>query len=539
MGVVALAALSILLYLARASLPFWINQRGFGPFPNRNQTGDLFGIASIVLLACGQDDFRHGRKRWILWVLALGVLIAAIILNLSRAGLAILVGGSVLWIVVVTLRQRSSARIALGISFILLLLSSILVLGGQTLERFHLHGLSGTGISVDFRWKIFHDAFELIRSSPWCGIGLGNFESAFAMFRRESLSDTRALHPESDWIWLWAELGWPAVVLAILGAVLLIRRVLPLQEGTNQRFRLAALLGAVVFAVHGLVDVSGHRVGTAYAGILLLGASLHRPLCLKPSRIAPIVFRVTGLVLLVSGLAWMIAVRKRALLPGSVGVSNVKELSPAAIRGRNFSEAISLTTRALQWASLDWQLYFSRGLAEVAAKQPEKAVEDFRRARFLEPNAFEVPLAEGNAWLSASIEQLEGYARRREKLCAASNRAAAIGGLPVCSTKQQSRMSRLVIFCKKSTHPARPRPGLSQPRLGTLFSTSSSVSWKTILICTLSLRRKNWRSLLWSERGDLEELARQVNNIRSGCNMPGSVWRNTTPARTISKRLTI
>ena len=510
MGVVALAALSIVFYLARASLPFWINQRGFGPFPNRNQTGDLFGIASIVLLACGQDDFRHGRKRWILWVLALGVLIAAIILNLSRAGLAILVGGSVLWIVVVTLRQRSSARIALGISFILLLLSSILVLGGQTLERFHLHGLGGTGISVDFRWKIFHDAFALIRSSPWCGIGLGNFESVFAMFRRESLSDTRALHPESDWIWLWAELGWPAVVLAILGAVLLIRRVLPLQEGTNQRFRLAALLGAVVFAVHGLVDVSGHRVGTAYAGILLLGASLHRPLCLKPSRIAPILFRVTGLVLLMSGLAWMIAVRERALLPGSVGVSNVKELSPAAIRGRNFSEAISLTTRALQWAPLDWQLYFSRGLAEVAAKQPEKAVEDFRRARFLEPNAFEVPLAEGNAWLSsqpifAATAWREALrrtqtGRQRLEVYAGMLNKAAIENVEVGHILQEVGLTEHDLVL---AYLSRVSGTLFKHELQRFLENDPDLH-------TLTETEKLALFSLWSERGDLEELARQV-----------------------------
>jgi O-antigen ligase len=191
-GVVFLAAISIVLYLAHAAFPFWINQRGFGPFPNRNQTADLFGIASIVLLACGQDDLRHGRKRWLVWLVALAVLIAAIILNFSRAGIAILVGGSALWIAVVALRQRSTARVALGFSFLLLLLSAILLLGGQTLERFHLRGIGGTGISTDFRWKIFRDTFQLIRESPWCGIGLGNYDAVFAIFRNESFGDSRA-----------------------------------------------------------------------------------------------------------------------------------------------------------------------------------------------------------------------------------------------------------------------------------------------------------------------------------------------------------
>src|SRR6202040_3550671 len=77
--------------------PFWHNERNFGPFPNRNQTGNLFGLTAIVILACGQDDLRKGRKRSILWGAALALVITAIILNFSRAGIGILVAGSALW----------------------------------------------------------------------------------------------------------------------------------------------------------------------------------------------------------------------------------------------------------------------------------------------------------------------------------------------------------------------------------------------------------------------------------------------------------
>src|SRR5919198_3237049 len=217
-GIVVLAAFSVAFYMAHVSPAFWNNQRGFGPFPNRNQTADLFGITAIILLACGQDDLRFGRNRWIIWLIGLGVLIAAIALNLSRAGLALLVGGSALWITIVALRQRSPGRIALAISFLLLLLTGILVMGGETLERFHLRGLEGPGISSDFRWLIFSDTFQLIQASPWCGLGLGNFESVFPIFRAASWADTRSLHPESDCLWAWSELGWPAVALGLVGA---------------------------------------------------------------------------------------------------------------------------------------------------------------------------------------------------------------------------------------------------------------------------------------------------------------------------------
>jgi O-antigen ligase len=508
-GIVILAAFSILFYLAHIAPPFWINQRGFGPFPNRNQTGDLFGVTAIVLLACCQDDIRRGRKRWIIWLLGLGVLVGAIILNFSRAGLALLVGGSGLWLVVFALRRISATRVALGFSFVLLLLTVILLFGGQTLERFHLRGFEGTGVSTDFRWKIFRDVFQLIRASPWCGIGLGNFEPIFAIFRDASFGDTRALHPESDWIWLWCELGWPAVILIIVAAALLVRRVLPLQEGTNQRFRLAGLIGASLCAVHGLVDVSGHRFGTAFSAIFLLGMSLHRPLNLKPSRWIPLLFRFIGLVLVVVGLSWTIAARTKVLLPGSVGVANARELSAVANRERNFALTISLTTQALEWAPLDWQLYFLRALGEVWARRPVAvALDDFRRARFLEPNAYEVPLTEGNVWLP-SQPTLAITAWREALARAGPQRAEVYGAMLTHATMQSAAVSRTL-----------EEIGLRQHDLALAYLSRLSGASLDRALMEFLRRDPNLQTLtepeklalfsLWSERGDLEQLSRAM-----------------------------
>src|SRR6266581_3223531 len=223
-GIALLAAICIGLYLSRSALAFWHNDHNFGPFPNRNQTGALFGLAAIVILACAQDDLRKRRKRWIVWILALVLIGAAIILNFSRAGIAILMAGSAFWLGALAFRQRSPWRLALGISLflLLLLLTALLLFGGQTLERFHLHDFDSTGISSNLRWQIFHDTFRLIRNSPWCGIGFGNFESIFAISRDASVGDARVLHPESDWLWLWAELGWPALVLIIVSVTLVV-----------------------------------------------------------------------------------------------------------------------------------------------------------------------------------------------------------------------------------------------------------------------------------------------------------------------------
>ncbi len=507
-GIVALAAICVLLHFANTTVPFWHNERNFGPFPNRNQTGDLFGLAAIMILACGQDDLRKGRWRWIIWVAALAIVVAALILNFSRAGIGILVAGSAFWLGAFSLRQRSPSRLALGFSFLLLLLTALMLFGGQTFERFHLRNLGDTGLTTDFRWRIFHDVFQMIHDSPWCGIGLGNFESVFAIFREASLSDRRALHPESDWLWLWAEVGWPAVIVALSALVLIIRRVFPLREGTNQRYRLASLIAAVLFVIHGIVDVSGHRVGTAFAAAFLLGLSLHRPFSLKPSRWMSILFRFVGLLLLIAGASWFVAARGQKLLPGSVGVSSAKELATIANRGLNFDEAVSLTTRALNWAPLDWQLYFSRAVAEAEMKQPANALDDFRRARFLEPTSYEVPLAEGNAWLR-SQPALAATAWREALRRAGSLRPTVYSSMLTRASLKSPEVSQILEAVGLSEH------DLALPYLSRITGEPFRQALAQLLRNDPSLQsftetEKIALFALWSERGDPAELSQAV-----------------------------
>jgi len=508
-GIVLLAALCIALHSAHTALPFWHNQRGFGPFPNRNQTANLFGLTAVVILACGQDDIRHSRKRWIVWLLGLAIVVAAIVLDFSRAGILILVAGSALWLGAFALRKGSAARIALGLSALLVLLTVMLVFGGQTFERFHLRAGDAADLAPDLRWAIFRDALQLIRVSPWCGIGLGNFDGVFAVFRDASLTGARTIHPESDWFWLWVEVGWPVVLFAIAGIALLVRRVFPLQEGTNQRFRLAAGIAAVLFVFHGLVDVSGHRVGTAFSGIFLLGMALRRPAQLHHSSWIPRVFRLMGILLLVSGTAWLVATRYEMPLPGAVGAENEIRKASAASQGRNFGETIQRTTRALDWAPLKWQLYFSRALGKIGAKRPPSdALDDFRRARFLEPNAYEVPFEEGSVWLAS------------EPAFAITAWREALRRVDVQKLEKYGHMLSLAAQHSPTVYRGLEQIGLAHHDLALIyFERAAGDAFMTALhrflehdpnLQTFSGEEKIKFFSLWADRGDLNQLARAV-----------------------------
>jgi tetratricopeptide (TPR) repeat protein len=508
-GIVLLAALCLVLYQAHTALSFWHNPRGFGPFPNRNQTANLFGLTAIVILACGQDDIRHSRKRWMVWLLGLAILVAAILLGFSRAGILILVAGSAFWLGAFVLRKGSAPQIALGLSALLLLLTAMLVFGGQTLERFHLRADDTVEVASDLRWGILQDALQLIRASPWCGIGFGNFDGVFAFFRDASLTGSRTIHPESDWTWLWVEAGWPAMLLAIAALVLFLRRVFPLHEGTNQRFRVATLIAAILFALHGLVDVSGHRVGTAFTAIFLLGMTLRRPAELRRSLSTSIIFRVAGVLLLAAGISWVVATRYEMPLPGGVGVENETHRAAVAIQGRNFREAIESTTRALEWAPLKWQLYFSRALAKIGVRRPvSDALDDFRRARFLEPNAYEVPYQEGIVWLTAK-PPLAVTAWREALRRVGPQRLEIYGNMLALAAQRNQTVRRSLEEIGMTHH------DLALVYLQGAAGPDFMAALRRLLehdpnLRAYSAKEKVTFFSLWAERGDLNELERVV-----------------------------
>ena len=504
-GVVALAGLAITLYLVRRALPFWQNQRGFGFFPNRNQTANLLALTSIVVVACGYESIRRSKRTWIFWGMGLAILVAAIVLNFSRAGIALLLLGNGLWLAVLIIRSGSKQRMAIGLSALLVLLTMLLVFGGQTLERFNLRG-EGYSLTSDFRWLIFSDTFKLIAQSPWCGIGLGNFDPVFAVFREASSGQNRALHPESDWLWLCAEMGWPGILLVLAGLAVILPRVFPFVEGTNQWFRTAALIAALLFALHGLVDVSGHRVGTAYSGAFLLGLALRRPLQRRASFALIIFFRLLGVLLFLVGMFWLVSAYRGTTLPGSVGADVERRLATAANVGRQHQATIQHANRGLTWAPLDWRLYFLRALGKVGANRPPaEALEDFRRARFLEPNSFEVSYQEGLAWIT------------RQPLLALNAWRDALRRAGPQRSELYSRMLSAAMQANPAVHGmleefAGANPDLTLTLLERASGNSFAVAVDRLLAQDATLKsfdseQKRKLFSLWSERGDASQLS--------------------------------
>lgn len=395
LGAAAMAALALVAFYCKRPIPFWHSERGFGPFPNRNQTGDFFAVSGILALGCAAESFRE-RKQAAAWFgLAAVIIGAALVASYSRAAVALFFAGSLVWVISLGLVSRSVKLPAGAAAFLMVFGAAFLFFGGATLERFQ----NGGGITWGFRRLIARDVFAMIRSSPWCGIGLGNFEGVFAVFRNESAMPSRILHPESDWFWLWSEMGWPAVLALLAGALALFRRIAPLEHGTARRLRLAAAAAALVFAIHGLVDVSGHRLGSALPALFVLGMALNNPAPARKSLAPPLCFRIAAALLGIAGVVWLWAGVRGLELPGEIGVDAGEERAQQLVDEGKFTGAQDAATRALARGPLDWRLYFLRGMALANNGNWPRALDDFRRVNLLESTSPLVTFEEGKIWL--------------------------------------------------------------------------------------------------------------------------------------------
>jgi hypothetical protein len=257
-----------------------------------------------------------------------------------------------------------------------------------------------------------------------------------------------------------------------------------------------------------LIDVSGHRVGTVFAAIFLLGLSIHRPFSLRHMGHISILFRLVGLFLLVVGVTWTVSARGYKLLPGSVGVSNVKHFAVIANQERDFQDALRLTNLGLGWAPLDWELYFSRAIAEVPLKQTANALDDFRRARYLEPSSYELPLAEGTAWLAANQPALAATAWQ-EALRRAPERSGVFALMLTSASLRSPELRRMLAERGVSRH------DLALPYLSQLTGADFNGAVGEVLkndpeLSSYSEPEKLALFALWSERGDLQMLAQAV-----------------------------
>ena len=409
-GVTIVAAVAIVSALSGHRVPFWpvvLNSaQKFGFFPNRNQTGNVLALAAILSTALAFESFGQRRKAAWWWAAAVIVLGVAAVMAYSRAGILLFFGGIAAWLLVSAFASAPGKGAALGAAGFALALALFFLLGGETLERFQR---SAQGPRPDFRFFIHADALRLSLTAPWFGQGLGNFEPVFAMLRGVSADQNRVLHPESDWLWVAVEMGWPATLLIAGAFFLCLKQCFPFSRGSDRAMRSAAAVCAVAFALHALADVSGHRPGSAWPAIFLAGLALHPDRRLDERRWVAPVSRFLGLLLVLVACWWLVSLRSEAwdrAAPTPATIDRISGRIDRAIASRDYSAANKDINELLRIQPLDYDLYYRRGVARVAeAFSAHGAERNFETARFLQPHLVALCVAEGRVWLSVDQQE--------------------------------------------------------------------------------------------------------------------------------------
>jgi tetratricopeptide (TPR) repeat protein len=398
-GLIALLAVASLASFALGwRPPFWPANIPFGPCPNYNETGFVFGTAAVLCfcLAFRKTHQLYVPGRTVLWLGVFLVLGAALIFNRSRSGILIFLGGPLAWLLAcvgtkqMKLREAAQLGLAVGLAGVL-----FLIFGGAALKRF---GDVPETLAGDYRVLVQKDALQLARAASLVGVGVGNFNAVFPFYRDASWNQKRALHPEGDWVAFAAELGWLAV--PIIWALLAwgVRRAVG-EDGQSERpIMLAAGVVGVALWLHGFVDMNAHRLGAVWPVLFCLAVS--QPRSAEPDKYArSLAWRIglAGLSLVLLA-AWLGPTFKLNF-PGTMLRRQLDARFDAAVKARDFAQARQLCDDSLALAPLDWRPYFQRAFVTLARRgEVNDAVVDFSRARALEPNAPDLPLLEARYW---------------------------------------------------------------------------------------------------------------------------------------------
>jgi hypothetical protein len=405
--------------------PAWIPIQGFGPFPNRNQSGTFFGLTLALAVALAIRALR--KRRWglfLLWTALIGFDLVALLRADSRAG--VLIWGLVilLWSLFAVPRRRTAPGLAIAGAATLVIVGGLLLARPAVLERVTQTFGDGFG----FRPLVYADTAHLIAGSPAFGIGLGSFASVFPQFQAASITTYAVIHPESDWLWFAAEAGIPATFLLLSLTVIWLKRALTGIQGTSLE-RMAAF-ATVGFWLNSWMDVPGHRLGTLFVGILCLAIAVrpstnrwgHDQKRSRRPRTDPNEPELAGSIRARSQPvlhsfyrnhllgSWIAKADPSAVSFGLMGVYSIalggwlvlaSDPIPKVERlvgKQDYHSAAIAATRALRITPLSWQLYLLRGESLAHLGRWVAALQDFRCASLLQPFSPDVSFFQGAVW---------------------------------------------------------------------------------------------------------------------------------------------
>lgn len=244
---------------------------------NRNAAADVFLIGSLALSAWFASNSMPSailRRRTPILVAAQGVLLVALVLTGSRAGIALVLPVLAFqWAILKPAGLDIRGRVLLGgvASVLLLMLALPFILAGNVrlagvAERFDASG--------DARYPLWADSWTAIQNFGVAGSGIGTFPNAFMPFESfvylDAASPNRA---HNDYLEFFLEAGLLAPVVLAAGAAVMVylaRRSWRMSP-RDRAIQLFALGTVAIIALHSVVDYPLRNMAIACIGGIAAG----------------------------------------------------------------------------------------------------------------------------------------------------------------------------------------------------------------------------------------------------------------------------
>ena len=487
--VLAVAAYALVSKLLETQIDLNHGKLKFGFFPNRNHTSNLLSAGFLCGLGIIFQSVRNKNfYRLAASSVAAGVILWAVLSwNLSRSGIALCLAGPLLWLVLLGRRYFGKQEIKV-LGLVVLLAGGVYGLSefrvkdrvDKTIEEIEKVSWADEDAAsevkltdLDLRVPIAIDTAGMIADAPLSGVGAGQFRWVFPQYREQTIVVNRsvALHPESSWLWLAAELGIPAAA-CVLGLVvfLFVRGAKNIKKANHRdrALRIGCLVAAALVPLHGIFDVPAHRPALFLAALLLYALS-QNPVAREsePTKFSRWSSLALALLLIAVGVrllgaSWFgwtpshIVKSQERLAEGVAIYGRVSDLNnlPSPFESLELRKQIDrLAERSTPDAPLDGRLYRLSALALLPLNfEREKTARNFGIDRALTPYSVSIPLLHASAALfynpdevkkgwSAAVERAKAVDQIQDEGPVATKRALRVIAKSVARSPQLKELA--------------------------------------------------------------------------------------------------
>ncbi len=391
-----------------------------GTFANRNHFASWMVLAAMFLMGALMRKLRMIREgnpgklahcELALYGSAVLLSIGTLIASGSRGGVLALGAGVTTWAAVLWRRKAKGASVAV-FAILLACAAGLFALSGEgVMSRLTEGGL-------DFKVRIWEEAFELFRKFPFLGIGLGAFADVFSVFKSFH-GEGSILFVENEYLqWLLelGALGTVAAFLIVFAVAGLFLRAMRQSHLAKSELFFGAIAGLIAVAIHAAFEFVFHVPSVMVLTAVFLGIAVG--LAQESTRkVEPLPLRKDFFLtaLLMVGIGAVAAQQARAIhrwnSSDTRGKGEAVEMWPlqpmraiAAVREavtKNettgtpllYAQQRALLTAAIAWRPYHWELRLERTWLDMAfGGNLEKAILEAQGAIALNPLQPKIPL---------------------------------------------------------------------------------------------------------------------------------------------------